>query len=161
MTYIVVPDPGGTLPVITPANITPITDGTTPNPGELFETVYADNPALSNTDVGASGAWGFATTVNLGAGRWEIYGVARFDEAGAVLTDTIAAAISDSQTGATIQPFDAQQISPFLVGQSNFILTPILRVSIAANTDYYLNTRFNYTSGAPEHAGAIWAKRYS
>jgi len=160
MTYIVVPVPGS-AGVITPSDITPITDGSFPSTGELFETVYADTPALSNTDVGTSGNWGFATSIPLDAGRWELQGVARFDEAGAVLTDTIAAAISDDPAGGTIQPFDIQQFSPFFVGQSNFILTPVFRVSIAVNTTYYLNTRFNYTSGAPEHAGAIWAKRYS
>jgi len=160
MTYIVVPPTGG-AGVITPDNITPITDGSFPSVGQLFEVVYSDNPTLTNTDVGATGDWGFAVTINLDAGRWELQGVAQLAEAGAVLTDSIAASISDSQTGATIQPFEFQQSSPFFVGQSIYLLTPIVRISITANTNYYLNTRFNYSSGAPEHAGAIWAKRYS
>ena len=161
MTYIVVPAPGGSSGPITPDDITPIVDGTTPGAGQLFEVVYADNPTLTNTDVGATGDWGFAVTIALDPGRWEIQGVARLDEAGAVLTDSVAAAISDDPAGAAIQPYEFQQTSPFLVGQSIYLLTPIVRFSIAANTTYYLNTRFFYSSGAPEHAGAIWAKRYS
>lgn len=160
MTYIVVPVSGSSGP-ITPADIVPITDGSFPSVGQLFEVVYADNAALSNTNVGATGAWGFAATIALDAGRWELQGIAQLAEAGAVLTDSIAASISDSTTGATIQPFEYQQTSPFFVGQSIYLLTPIIRISIAANTNYYLNTRFNYSSGAPEHAGAIWAKRFS
>ncbi len=161
MTYIVVPVPGGSSGPITPDDITPITDGTFPGPGQIFETVYSDNPTLSNSDVGASGDWGFAVTINLDPGRWELQGVAQIAEGTAVLTDSIAASISDSQTGSTIQQFEIQQTSPFFVGQSIYLLTPIIRISISSNTNYYLNTRFNYSSGAPEHAGAIWAKRYS
>lgn len=160
MTYIVVPVSGSGGP-ITPDDIVPITDGSFPGVGQLFETVYADTPALSNVDVGLTGDWGFATQIILDAGRWELQGIATLAEGTAVLTDSVACSISDDPAGATIQAFELQQTSPFFVGQPLYLLTPIIRVSITANTTYYLNTRFYYSSGAPEHAGAIWAKRFS
>ncbi len=85
MTYIVVsPQGGGSGGPITPANIIPITDGTFPSAGQLFEVVYAETPALSSTNIGATGLWGYATQITLDAGRWELQGVATHAENAAV-----------------------------------------------------------------------------
>lgn len=159
MTYIVVPGSGSGT--ITPSDITPITDGTFPAVGQLFEIVYAENLVYSNTNVGVTGVWGYAHSITLDAGRWEIYGNAGLSEGSAVLTNAVAAAISDDPAGATILPMNVQEVSPFFNGTPQLLLTPILRVSITVNTTYYLNTRFFYSSGAPQHRGALWAKRYS
>lgn len=161
MTYIVVPLPGGGGTPPTFNQLTPITDGSTAATGQVGEIVSASTPTLTNTGVGATGTWGSVISLTLQAGVWEIFGSASVAEAGAVLTDAIAAGVSDSATGVGMGGFNFQQQSPFLVGQPIYILTPTIRVSIASPTTYYLNTRINYTSGSPEHAGILWAMRYS
>lgn len=161
MTYIVVPVPGGGGTPPTLRQLTPITDGSSAAAGEVGEIVSATTAVVTNTGVGATGAWGSAVSLLLQPGVWEINGSAEFSEAGAVLTEAIAAGVSDSATGVGIGSFAYQQQSPFLVGQPIYILTPTLRVSIAVATTYYLNTKFSYTSGTPEHAGILWALRFS
>ena len=161
MTYIVVPveGGGGTPPTLT--QLTPITDGSNAGVGQVGELTSANTAALTIVGIGASGAWGSATSLLLQPGVWEIFGNANFAENTAVMTDFISVGVSDSATAATIGPFDFTQYTPWLVGQPLYVLTPIKRVSIAVPTTYYLNTKFNYSSGTPQHAGIIWAMRYS
>lgn len=159
MTYIVVPSPSGTSN-ISITDLIPITDGSFPGVGQVGEQVLAANGVLSSTNVGATGVWGYAHSISLDAGLWEIQGVAELAENAAVLTDELGVGISDSTTGASLNYGDYIEQPFFLNGNSVFILSPILRVSLAGTTTYYLNTLFNYTSGTPEHAGVIWAKRY-
>lgn len=160
MTYIVVPvEGGGTPPSLT--GLTPIVDGSSAGVGQVGELTSANTAALTVVGIGASGAWGSATSLLLQPGVWEIFGNANFAENAAVMTDFISVGISDSATAVGIGPFDFTQYTPWLVGQPLYVLTPIKRVSIAIATTYYLNTRFNYSSGTPQHAGIIWAMRYS
>jgi hypothetical protein len=160
MTYIVVPASQGGVPPSLPG-LTPILDGSTPGVGQVGEILTANTGALTNTGVGATGTWGSAVSLALQPGVYEMFGNAIVAENGAVLTDSVAVGISDSATGVGMDTFGFSQISPFLVGQPLYLLTPVKRVSIAVPTTYYLNTRFNYTSGNPQHAGILWALRYS
>jgi hypothetical protein len=159
MTYIVIPSDNAT-PSISITDLIPITDGTFPGVGEVGEQVVASNAVLSSTNLAATGVWGYAHSISLDAGLWEIQGIAEFAENSAVLTDSVGVGISDDTAGATFTYGDYSEQPFFLTGNDFFMQTPVKRVSIAATTTYYLNTKLNYTSGSPQHAGVIWAKRY-
>lgn len=160
MTYIVVPARGGGGSISLP-DLVPITDGTFPLAGQVGEIQSASTAVLTTTGVGVSGAWGSAISLNLSAGVWELQGLAYLAENGAVLINNLEVGISASATGVGITDPDYNEDSPFLVGVRIKMLTPVKRVSIAAPVTYHLNTRFEYTSGTPQHAGILWAIRYS
>lgn len=161
MTYIVIPVEGGGPSSISIKDLVPIEDGSFPGTGEVGERVYSSTSILSSTNVGASGDWGFAESITLDAGFWEIGGIAELSENDAVLTDAVGVGISDSATGLTLAYGDSVTKPIFLNGAPFQLESPKIRVSIAAplTGTYYLNTKFNYTSGNPEHAGIIWAVR--
>lgn len=161
MTYIVVPAQGGGSSIASIRDIAPITDGSNAAAGQIGEILAASQVALTSAGIGATNTWGSAISLALDAGVWEIQGVMEAAEDTAVLSNVISAGVSDSAVGATLGTHEYASVAPFLSGASIFILTPIIRVSINALTTYYLNTRFVYGSGAPQHAGSIWALRYS
>lgn len=160
MTYIVVPSPTGSVS-ISLTDLVPITDGSSPAAGQVGEIVNASQAALTNTGVGATSVWGNVVSLALDPGVWEIQGVARIFENDAPLAQYMRAGISDDPAGATMADFEYIQSAPILTGNPIQLLTPIKRVSISAITTYYLNTFLIYASGSPEHAGILWALRYS
>lgn len=145
--------------VLSIANLQAIVNGSSASAGQINEVLSGTQAANTTTGVGASGAWGSATSVSLTAGRWAITGTAGFNENGAVLTDFMSVGISASATGVGISEFDTAS-NPHLISGSDLLLgTPTVLVSIASTTTYYLNTKFNYTSGTPQHRGRIQALR--
>jgi hypothetical protein len=160
MTYIVVPSPTGSIS-ISFSDLVPVTDGTSPSPGQVGELASASQAALTVTGIGATGTYGSVVSLALTAGRWELQGVGRLAENTAVLENFVRLGISASATGVGIGDFEYIQSAPFLTGQPIQLLTPVVRVSIAVNTTFYLNSYFNYGSGTPQHAGTLWAFRYS
>ncbi len=162
MTYIVIsPSGGGGGGPVNVGDLVPITDGSFPSSGQIFETLTASTNAFTSTNVGASGAFGYAISLLVPAGAWEIYGTAELLENAAVITDIVLAGISDSATGSGMAVFEQSRSAPFLNGNPISVLTPIKRVSITTPTTYYLNTQFSYSSGTPQHRGQIWAKRFT
>ena len=160
MTYIVVPSPSGSVSISLP-DLVPITDGTTPAVGQVGYLTSATQAALTGAGVGLTNTWGSVISLALPAGVWEIQGLAQISEATAFLSEFFRAGVSDSATGLGISAFEYTQNAPVLTGQPIQVLTPVKRVSIAIPTTFYLNTYFIYASGTPEHAGILWAMRYS
>lgn len=114
--------------------------------------------ANTTTGVGLTGVFGNVTSVSLTVGTWIIQGVAGFNENGAVLTTSLEAGISASSSGAGISEFDTI-VMPFTTSGADAVLaTPLVQVTLGSTTTYYLNTRFNYTSGTPKHRGRIQAR---
>lgn len=146
-----------------PLNVTAIaayTDGSSAGAGKINELLTATQATNTATGIGATTTWGSATSVSLTAGRWLIWGSAGLNENGATLTDSIAVGISSSAAGVGISEFDTSAQNALISSTADAILaTPMKIVSISSTTSYHLNTKFNYTSGAPRHRGKISAVR--
>lgn len=138
----------------------PIADGSSAASGKIGEILTGTQATATGTGVGATGTYGAATSVSLTSGVWAISGVAAFKENGAVLTTSLTAGISDSATGVGIGAFDITVNPNTFTGSEDMQFpTPEVIVSIGSTTTYYLNTRFYYTSGSPQHYGRIRARR--
>ncbi len=137
-----------------------VTGGGSASAGSIGEILTGTQATNTGSNIAASGSWGFATSVSLTAGVWQIQGNAGFDANGAVLTTAIECGISASTTGSGINQFDTT-VSPFLLSAASdaVIPTPIVYISISSTTTYYLNTRFYYSLGTPQHRGRIQALR--
>lgn len=137
-----------------------ITSGAAASTGAIGEILFSAVAANTATGVGATGTYGAVTNVALTAGSWMIWGTAGMAANGATLTTGLQAGISGSATGSGISEFDSQ-LEPYLVSGSSdsLISTPVAQVDISSTTTYYLNTRFWYTAGSPQHRGRIIARR--
>lgn len=140
--------------------LTAFTDGSSAGAGEINQLLSATQATNTATGVGSTGAWGNAISLSITAGRWLVWGAAGLSENGAVLTTSLSCGISASASGAGISEFDTFD-APFLVSSTSdaILTTPMVPITIGATTTYYLNTRFYYTSGAPQHRGRIQALR--
>lgn len=142
------------------AALSAVTDGSSSASGKIGEILSGTQATNTTTGVGASGAYGNVTSVSLTPGVWSIEGVVGFNENGAVLTDSLVCGISASATGSGISEFDTTQHSYLISGSADAIFkTPRVLISIGSATTYYLNTKFNYSSGTPRHRGRIQALR--
>lgn len=146
-------------PLNVPA-LTAIVDGSSAALGDIGEILTASQATNTSTGVGATGAFGAITSLLVSAGVWELSGTAAFSENAAVLTTALEAAISASATGVGIGDFD-RAVLPNLISSTSDALTavPTTVVSVAAPTTYYLNSKFYYTAGTPQHRGRIVARR--
>ena len=162
MTYIVVPVKGGGGGGATALRgLVPVTDGSAASLNEIGYIETAQVTSLTASGIGATGAWGNVTSVTIPAGVWMLQGIAQVFENDAPLTQVIKIGISSSASGAGIGTFDQTIIAPQLTGAPIQQLTPLVKVNITGSSTYYLNTYFTYASGSPQHAGIIWAIRYS
>lgn len=138
--------------------ITAETGGNAAAAGDIGE-IIEDTQALTTTGVGATTAWGNAASVVLTAGKWELTGLLLANPNGANLAGTIAGGISTANNTSP-GSFDYVEM-PFLYSNDTDIrisLVPVL-INIAAGATYYLNTRFTYDSGTPQHGGRLTARR--
>lgn len=141
------------------ADLTAVTNGAAATAGDIGEVITASQ-ALTGTGVAATGVYGNVTTVSLTAGIWEVDGVVQFSENGANLTTSLSSGVSTATNGSTLGAFDACIHNNIISSTSDLIVpVPKILVSIAGTTSYYLNTRFYYTSGSPQHGGKITARR--
>jgi hypothetical protein len=141
-------------------DINSITDGSTAAAGSLTEVISNTQGSATTSGVGATGAFGNALSISVTAGRWNIYGVAGFDDNGAPLTTALEAGISNSATGSGLGIADV--IKDDTVGGSTVsrsFVVPDLFVSLNLTTTYYINTKMTYASGSPRHYGKIAARR--
>lgn len=142
-----------------PLNIAALTAEVTGTPaatGTIGEILTASQVASTGTGVGASGVYGNVVSKTFSAGRWQLWGSAAFVENAAVLTTGLQCGISASTSGAGLNEFDTALFPGLISGTSDLILsTPMVIIDIAAPTTYYLNTKFYYTSGSPQHRGKI------
>lgn len=159
-TYINLPTGGGTT-ITAITDIPPITDGTVPGAAQIGGVIVASQAAATSTNVAATGIWGYATSINLSAGVWQVVGMAGFSENGAVMTTSVSCGISSTTDGTGLSLFDYAVYNQLVSGANDSILPtglPLV-ISINAATDYYLNTRMFYSSGSPQHYGKIQARR--
>ncbi len=127
--------------------------------GEDFSSVAA---SISATGIGLTGVWGDAHSAVVPAGRWCLGGIAYLKENGAVLTDTASAALTITSAPGSVALGQYVQASFLITGDFEFTLTiPMRTFTFAAPTTVYINTNFQYTSGTPNHAGAIYGWRIS
>lgn len=125
--------------------------------GEILSATQAGSTA---TGVGSTGTWGNVTSVTLSAGSWLVWGIVGFKENGAVLTDFLACGISASSSGSGMSEFDTSVFPGMISSGSDLIMrTPSVPINVSGTTDYYLNTKFTYSSGSPQHRGKIVALR--
>lgn len=142
------------------AALTPDTSGTPAASGTIGEILTATQATNTATGVGASGVYGNVISLSVPAGRWALFGTAAFVENGAVLTTGLQCGVSASASGAGLSEFDTALSPGLLSGTSDLIMpTPRVFVDLSATTTYYLNTKFSYTSGTPQHRGKITAER--
>jgi len=142
------------------ASIVATTDGSAPAVGKINESLSATQATNTATGIGATGTWGAATSVSLTAGRWIVRGVAGLSEQTANLSDSLQCGISDSATGAGISEFNTTVMPCLISGSSDMLIpTPAVFVNISSTTTYYLNTKFTYDAGTPQHRGKIEAIR--
>jgi hypothetical protein len=136
------------------------TDGLSPATGKIGETLQASQGTFTATGVAASGSYGSVTSVSLSAGLWIIHGVMSFEENGAVLTQGVSAGLSDTSNGSNVGAFGfSRHAYQIISGENPQFSAPPKLVSLSGATTYYLNSKFDYTSGAPRHKGEIWAVR--
>lgn len=141
-------------------DLTAETGGAVAAAGEIGEIITAEQAAATATGVGATGVWGNAISIVLTAGVWEIIGVAGFKENTGVLDTALQAAISDSSSGVGLSALDSA-VLPYLISATSDAVSPVppKLVNITIGTTYYLNTKFSYTAGQPQHYGRLTARR--
>jgi hypothetical protein len=136
-----------------------ITDGSSAGTA-VNQIVTAQQTTATATGVGATGVYGNSISVSVPAGRWILWGTAGFSENGAVLTTAMQCGISDSATGVGLTNVNTSIFPALISSTSDLILTPPQSViSISSTTTYYMNTKFYYTAGSPQHYGKISALR--
>lgn len=152
---------GATVGAIDIEDITPITDGSNAGVNEITEVLSSSQTSATGTGVGATGVYGNVVSVSVTAGRWILSGVAGFDDNGANLTTALEGAISASATGAGLTIADVTKDDSIVGGSSvnRSFVVPDLYISLSGTTTYYLNTKFTYTSGSPQHFGKLQARR--
>lgn len=140
--------------------LTATTAGTAASTGQVGEILTATQGTLTTTGVGATGVYGSPISVSLTAGSWMVTGVAGFSENGATLTDSFTCGISASAAAPGPGVLDTA-IHTYLISGASLtnIVAPVMFVDLNATFSYYLNTRFYYTSGTPQHMGRIRAIR--
>jgi len=142
------------------AALSGITDGSNASVGDINEVLTGSQATATATGVAATGTWGSVTSVALTAGRWLLWGSVGFTEAGALLSDALSAGISASATGAGIDEFNTTVVATLISGTADVLAqTPHVYVSVSGATTYYLNTKFVYSSGTPQHRGRLRAIR--
>lgn len=140
--------------------LTAVTAGTPAATGKIGEVLRETQASNTTTGVGLTGDYGSVISIDLDPGSYYLMGVAGFSENGAVLTTGLQVGISDDAAGAGISEFDTSLFPGILSSTSDLLLaTPGVFIDISAPTTYYLNTKFYYTSGSPEHRGQITAWR--
>lgn len=161
-TFIYLPGDVDSLPVTPPiTGIPAVVDGSVAAAGQIGEIISSSVAVATTTNVAATGVWGFVTSVALTAGVWRITGVVGFNENAAVLTTSMSAGISATNNAAAIAIGDFCQYNNLISGTADLIAAAGMPfdVSIAAPANYFLNSRFFYTSGTPKHYGKIKAVR--
>lgn len=146
-----------TTDVVTTSN-----GGSSAASGVIGEGVSSASASISATGVGLTGVWGDAHSFSVPAGRWALGGIAYLKENGAVLTNTVSAALTTTSAPGSVALGQYVQLAHLITGDFAFTLTIPQRIfTFAAPTTVYINTNFLYTSGTPHHAGAIYGWRIS
>lgn len=145
-----------TFQELTPDALTAIVDGSTPSASNIFEELNDGTFTLSTTGVGATSVWGTAGSTLIPAGRWMIGGIAYVKENGANLLNLVSAAVTDQAVPSGLLLGEYMQAAFQISGDNVFsIFVPYRLYSFNSATTFYVNTRFQYSSGTPQHCGII------
>ncbi len=121
--------------------------------GDLL-TSYQDYTA---TNLGASTAWGYVTSISLTPGVWQVSGYVGFRQNSAVLSSACLAIVTTSTTAASF--LGLPLTAPFMVTDADMVLPLFPQFfTVLTTTTYYLNTKLTYT-GSPLQAGHLSAVR--
>ena len=127
--------------------------------GEGFSSASA---SIASTGVGLTGIWGDAHSAAVSAGRWALGAIVYVKSNNAVLTDTVSGALGIVSAPGAVALGQYVQLAHLTTGNFDFTMTvPQMTFTFAAPTTVYVNTNFKYTSGTPQHAGAIYGWRIS
>ncbi len=134
------------------------TDATAGNVGE-----YVESLVTTPTNIpGATTAWGDLTSISLGAGDWDVTGLASFNANGALLTSGqigISTTSGNSATGLT----NGVNVGWVTLTNSTTInrdgLVPSYRMSLSGTTTVYLKANFAYTVATPQYTCRLSARR--
>lgn len=136
--------------------LTTIVDGSSPAVGKLFREFYNLNSTLAITNVASTGAWGYAHSATIPAGRWYLGGILYVNDNSAVVSAGIAGAIGLTANPVSISIGSYVQMAYLISGGTTFsLMIPYRLYSFASPTTLYLNSQFTYSSGTPQHCGAI------
>lgn len=130
-----------------------VTDGTDAATGEVGELISNQTSGTSVT----SGTAFNATSISLTPGDWDVTGVIRFDPSAAVLTVAVGGVTPTSATQPGF-PYAAQS-SFGSASSTQQMPVPTRRVSITANTTFYLVGVATFGSGTVTANGFLRARR--
>ena len=134
--------------------------GGTHTAGLIGALISSSVTAATTTGVAATGTYGNVTSISLPAGQYLLTGVAGFSQNGANLTTSLSCGFSSSTDGSALGTLDPATYNALISSTSDLVApVPTLIVAPTTTTTYYLNTRFYYTSGTPQHYGRIIATR--
>lgn len=160
MSYLDIGTGGGGTVINGIDDIQAVVDGSSAGAGEIGEIIEDEVSSATGVGVGADNVWGSVTSITLTAGEWIIDGLVGFSENGATLEDAYDCAITDSASP-TPAFGEYARYNHLVTSTADLIApAPVQIVSLTSTADYYLNTRFNYSAGSPEHYGRIRARRY-
>lgn len=124
---------------------------------ELGEVISSVDPvALTSVGIGLTGEWGSAASLVVPAGTWALGGSAYVTQGTANLSELVQAAITTSVAPASVLRSETSSRAFLTTGNFEYSMELPTRVfNFAEATPVYINTKFTYDSGTPEHAGFI------
>ncbi len=139
-------------------DFTGITDGSAIPAGEIGAVVQ--NTVAKQDITQVTTVWGDgAITINLPAGVWFIEATVVLDPNGANISNDVQAGFSLSNNG-TPDLYERIALPFQLVNRQIIMPIPSKLLNINSATDLYVNSRWEFDSGTPQHGGKIVARRY-
>jgi hypothetical protein len=143
-------------------NATGVTDGSNAPNGQIGQ--YTSQVSTSPVGIG-SNIVGAVASVTLGAGDWDISGIATFNGASTTTVNYVQAAISTSATAITPVAGQPGYMIHSGGGQTLYAFAPLslsippTRESISATTTFYLAIASGFGAGTTNVVGSITARR--
>lgn len=135
------------------------TDGGNATPGNIGEIIFSSTPFIN---LNASNVARTVSTITLTAGDWDITGFGVEYNNGAIgpIYQQMLIGTTSNSTAGYIDGYNSCMYFTQIAGNpQTSLIVPNLRVSITTTTTYYLNIIAGYTSGSPQFAGRISARR--
>jgi hypothetical protein len=130
------------------------------NVGQLISALLSNGAPITLT----TGTPATVTSVLLTAGDWDVSGVVTYITAGTTAVSLMQSVINT--TGAATAAVDAASTGSMVftpntvIGATNvFVVTPIVRASLAGNTTYFLNAFAGFSVSTLQASGFIRARR--
>lgn len=141
---------------LTASSIVGTTTNDSASAGRIGEFVSS---TVANTTVNlASGTPANVTSITLTAGDWDVSGMVIFNVAASTVMSAQVAGISS--TSATLATYQFSNIAGAqAAGAGSNVITPVVRISVAATTTVYLVAQGNFTNSTCQAGGVIRARR--